>query len=88
MLHGKRRSVRTYAFLDDGSDLTLLDGELADELQLESEVRSLCLHWTGGTQRQEVKSKVVDLEISGERNGAKSFDICGVRTVNELLLPH
>ncbi|XP_062713286.1 uncharacterized protein LOC109410494 [Aedes albopictus] len=88
VLHGKHRSIRTYAFLDDGSDLTLLDEELADELELDGEVRSLCLHWTGGTQRQEVKSKIVELEIAGVHSGARNFAICGARTVNELLLPY
>ncbi|XP_065073869.1 uncharacterized protein LOC135697938 [Ochlerotatus camptorhynchus] len=88
VLYGKRGSIRTHAFLDDGSDLTLLDEELADELKLDGEVRSLCLHWTGGTQRQEVKSRVVELEVAGVHSGAKSFTISGARTVNELLLPY
>lgn len=87
MLSGKRRSVRAYAFLDDGSALTLLDRELADELGLEGEVNPLCLHWTGGTQRQETNSRIVSLEISGTHGGAKSYPISGVRTVNELMLP-
>ncbi|XP_058827942.1 uncharacterized protein LOC131687869 [Topomyia yanbarensis] len=87
MLHGERRSVRTYAFLDDGSALTLLDEELADELELEGEIKPLCLHWTSGTQRHETNSRIVELQIAGIHSGAKSYTINGARTVNELMLP-
>ncbi|XP_062557226.1 uncharacterized protein LOC134222097 [Armigeres subalbatus] len=88
ILHGERGSIRTYAFLDDGSDLTLLDEELADELELGGEVRSLCLHWTGGTQRRETMSRIIKFGIAGVHSGAKTFTVSAARTVNELLLPY
>ncbi|XP_058830215.1 uncharacterized protein LOC131689267 [Topomyia yanbarensis] len=87
LLHGERRSVRTHAFLDDGSALTLLDEKLADELELKGEVKPLCLHWTGGTQRHETNSRIVGLEIAGIHGGAKSYTIKNARTVKELMLP-
>ncbi|XP_055622739.1 uncharacterized protein LOC129766247 [Toxorhynchites rutilus septentrionalis] len=86
-LHGKHGSICTFAFLDDGSSLTLVDSDLADELRLEGEVKPLCLHWTGGTQRQEETSRVVSFEVAGIRDESHKFSLTGVRTVNELLLP-
>ncbi|XP_062714227.1 uncharacterized protein LOC134290998 [Aedes albopictus] len=87
VLHGKHRSIETFAFLDDGSELTLLDEELADELQLEGEESSLCLLWTGGAKRREDCSKSVQLEVAAKHNDSKKYTMHGVRTVSELLLP-
>ncbi|XP_062703000.1 uncharacterized protein LOC134285705 [Aedes albopictus] len=87
VLHGKYRSIKTFAFLDDGSELTLLDKELADELQLEGEPMPLCLHWTGGATRREEGSMTVKLEVSAQHNESKRYPMTDVRTVAELLLP-
>ncbi|XP_062703946.1 uncharacterized protein LOC134286352 [Aedes albopictus] len=87
VLHGKHQSIETFAFLDDGSELTLLEKELADELQLEGEEMPLCLLWTGGAQRREDGSKSVQLEVTAKHNGRKRYTMHGVRTVAELLLP-
>ncbi|XP_062538061.1 uncharacterized protein LOC134206373 [Armigeres subalbatus] len=86
VLHGKHRSIETFAFLDDGSELTLLDKELADELQLEGDAAPLCLLWTGGAKRREDDSKNVKLEICSKHD-SKMYTMQGVRTVAELLLP-
>ncbi|XP_058817271.1 uncharacterized protein LOC131680575 [Topomyia yanbarensis] len=88
VLHGKHRSIRTHAFFDEGSELTLLDQELSEELMLEGNVQPLCLRWTGGSQRNETNSRVVSLEVSGIQNSAKKFKLNSVRTVESLLLPH
>ncbi|XP_058834623.1 uncharacterized protein LOC131691898 [Topomyia yanbarensis] len=87
VLHGKHRSVQTYAFFDEGSELTLLDQQLSNELMLEGTMQPLCLKWTGGTLRNEMKSEVVSLEVSGMENNAKKFNLDAVRTVESLLLP-
>ncbi|XP_058826902.1 uncharacterized protein LOC131686906 [Topomyia yanbarensis] len=87
VLHGKHGSIQTFALLDDGSELTLLDNELADELQLEGEITPLCLHWTGGEKRSEDCSRSVGLEVSAKHNRSKKYSLQGVRTVKGLLLP-
>lgn len=87
ILYGNGGAVRTYAFLDEGSAVTLLDEDLADQLKLEGPVNPLCLRWTGGTERNEKSSRVVDLKITGTQNHAKEFQLKGVRTVKELMLP-
>ncbi|XP_065090559.1 uncharacterized protein LOC135711619 [Ochlerotatus camptorhynchus] len=87
VLYGKNTAIRTYAFLDEGSALTLLDQELANELQLDGTVSPLCLRWTGGTERHEADSHIYNLHIAGGKNESKKFLLSDVRTVKELLLP-
>ncbi|XP_053699271.1 uncharacterized protein LOC128746246 [Sabethes cyaneus] len=87
VLYGKHTSIPTFAFLDNGSELTLLDKALASELQLEGESMPLCLHWTGGAKRREENSKTVKLELAAKHNPFKKYTLNGVRTVDELLLP-
>ncbi|XP_062557548.1 uncharacterized protein LOC134222413 [Armigeres subalbatus] len=87
ILYGKTNVVHTYAFLDEGSELTLLDQDLADVLQLDGIERPLCLRWTGGTERCEPDSRAYNLQITGAKVGSKRFDLNDVRTVKELKLP-
>lgn len=87
ILYGKTQSVETYAFFDEGSELTLLDEELAEELQLEGDTLPLCLRWTGGAERNERSSRIVNLQIAGVHNQDRRFPLSTVRTVKELLLP-
>lgn len=50
---GNDSYVDTFAFLDDGSSLTLLDSELCDLLQLTGTSEKLRLKWTKGITRDE-----------------------------------
>ncbi|XP_053686216.1 uncharacterized protein LOC128735749 [Sabethes cyaneus] len=87
VLSTPEKEVHTYAFLDEGSALTLLDQELADELELTGIPSSLCLRWTGGAQRHEKDSHIVKLHIAGSHRKDKKFHLEDVRTVNQLMLP-
>ncbi|XP_062709120.1 uncharacterized protein LOC134288391 [Aedes albopictus] len=69
------------------SELTLLDQELADLLELDGAEQPLCLRWTGGTERCEPDSRAYNLQIAGAKERSKRFDINDVRTVKELKLP-
>ncbi|XP_055645287.1 uncharacterized protein LOC129781732, partial [Toxorhynchites rutilus septentrionalis] len=84
-LFGEGVQVQCYAFLDDGSELTLIDEELADELKLSGDIRPLCLKWTGGTHRNESDSRSVNVEICGR--GGKRSSLHDARTVKQLQLP-
>lgn len=86
ILHGKEGTIEAYAFLDDGSSLTLMENELADKLGLIGEPDPLCLVWTSNVTRQEPESKRVALDISSIRNDRR-YQIKDVRTVNKLVLP-
>ncbi|XP_055622773.1 uncharacterized protein LOC129766279 [Toxorhynchites rutilus septentrionalis] len=80
-LYGPERTVKTYAFLDDGSSLTLMDSDLATELRLSGKAVPLCLRWTSNKSRFENDSLQLDIEISGiEKNHKKYRSV----NVNEL----
>ncbi|XP_062709889.1 uncharacterized protein LOC134288601 [Aedes albopictus] len=86
VLYGKTTQLETFAFLDEGSDLTLIDEEIADLLGVEGEQRNLCLKWTSNVTREEANSRQINLEISGA-GGGKRFPLMNVRTVGRLDLP-
>lgn len=85
-IHGERKSIHTFAFLDDGSELTLIDGELACQLGVSGPVAPLCMQWTGDVTRSESNSQLVQLRISG-RGSNKLFPLKDVHTVTDLNLP-
>uniref|UniRef100_A0A182NQ99 DUF5641 domain-containing protein n=1 Tax=Anopheles dirus TaxID=7168 RepID=A0A182NQ99_9DIPT len=84
--YGPRGSVKTYAFVDDGSSATFMDRSLFDELGLVGTSDPLCLKWTGGITRNEENSKRLNIQISG-RNGERKYDLRNARTVKNLDLP-
>ncbi|XP_053686981.1 uncharacterized protein LOC128736523 [Sabethes cyaneus] len=84
-LYGRDRQVECYAFLDDGSELSLIDREIADHLRISGSTKPLCLKWTGGTHRYESESRCIDIEISG--SSGRRFCLEDVRTVDALQLP-
>lgn len=77
-LHGKNKQIATFAFLDDGSELTLMEDDLIDQLEMHSTTRPLCLKWTGNTRRYEDRSRCVDLEISGAGKPSEKFPLSEV----------
>ncbi|XP_062698792.1 uncharacterized protein LOC134290273 [Aedes albopictus] len=85
-LHGNNRSVSVYAFLDDGSEKTLVDEEVVKQLGVIGESQPLCLQWTSNVKRTEAGSQRVTLEIAGFSSSTK-HTLSDVRTVNKLDLP-
>ncbi|XP_055543529.1 uncharacterized protein LOC129729072 [Wyeomyia smithii] len=85
-LYGGAGQVNTYAFLDEGSSLTLMENEIAKELGVSGTVQPLCLRWTGNTSRVEENSRVVTVSISG-LGSQRRFQMSNVRTVPSLNLP-
>lgn len=85
-LYGNGNAVDTYAFLDDGSSLTIMEDDLARELQLDGPKETLCLKWTGGASREERESRRLSLSISAF-HGEQRHPLNGVRTVSSLGLP-
>jgi hypothetical protein len=83
-LHGcSGETVSTYALLDDGSGVTLLDKSLSDKLHLKGTNKPLRLKWTGGITRTEADSQVVSCYISG-RGSKELYNLKEVRTVEDL----
>lgn len=56
---GGGRSVETFAFLDGGSELTLIEEGLVRQLGVEGLELPLCLKWTGNMTRTENGSQAV-----------------------------
>ncbi|XP_037931374.1 uncharacterized protein LOC119666163 [Teleopsis dalmanni] len=83
-LYGTKRTINTYALMDDGSTLTLIEASLADELGNDGIQDALCINWTGNISRQENNSKRLNLQISANAPQAKKFPLKNVRTISNL----
>lgn len=77
--------IETYAFLDDGSDITLLDEELAKDLGLSGVDETLQIQWTKKIVRTE-SSLRTDVKISGLK-GRERFTLKNVFTIADSELP-
>jgi len=82
---GPKGEVKAYAFVDNGSSLSLVTSQLADQLGLEGESTPLCIK-TLNSFISQPNSRKVKFSISGDFNGAKDFVIEEVRTVDCLNL--
>ncbi|XP_065085343.1 uncharacterized protein LOC135707451 [Ochlerotatus camptorhynchus] len=82
-LHYRQRSVSTFAYLDEGSSMTLLEESLVDELKTCGRSQPLTLQWTGNIVRQEVGSMCLSLQVSG----SEACHLNEARTVKKLYLP-
>lgn len=87
VLYGKQKSLKTFAFLDEGSSLTMMEERVAEELELEGTPETLCLKWTANNVRTEPTSKRVTLEVAGDIEGSRRYTLRDVRTVTSLDLP-
>ncbi|XP_055585450.1 uncharacterized protein LOC129738291 [Uranotaenia lowii] len=85
-LHNGSLSVDAFAFIDEGSSITMLEKSLAEKLQLNGHSHPLCLQWTSNVTRIENDSKRVTFEISGI-NKSKRYKVSNVGTTNSLNLP-
>lgn len=86
VLHGPNSSRQTYALLDEGSSVSLIDADLAAELQLEGELQTLSLQFVSGAATTQPSRKVA-MGISGIEADAIRYEIDTVQTTNELSLP-
>jgi hypothetical protein len=87
VLYGPKGCVETFAFLDDGSGVTLLEDKISEDLGLTGSRVGLSLKWTDNVVKREPNSRKVSLEISGVGKFDSKFAIGDVRTVQRLLLP-
>ncbi|XP_062704452.1 uncharacterized protein LOC134286795 [Aedes albopictus] len=85
-LYGSKGQLDTYAFLDDGSSVTLVERWIADALGVRGETETLRIEWTGGINKTIAGTEVVTMEIS-EASGRKRHRMSEVYTVDNLGLP-
>ncbi len=87
ILRNGNKTIEVNAFLDDGSELTLIDDDLAKQLKLEGQPDSLNLGWINGTNTKDSSSRKVKLEIAAAAEGSQFYQLENVRTKLNLSLP-
>nr|XP_029729738.1 uncharacterized protein LOC115267057 [Aedes albopictus] len=80
------KSITTLALLDEGSSITMVEKDLADDLGAEGIPQKLEISWTGDVARVEEDSRKISLKICavGETQSFLMNEVC---TVEELMLP-
>ncbi|XP_062715284.1 uncharacterized protein LOC134291501 [Aedes albopictus] len=86
-LYNGLKKVSTYAFLDEGSNISMIERKLAAMLDVTGYRRPLCLKWTGNVTKEEEESHRITVEISGAHQDAAKYIISEVGTVDSLDLP-
>lgn len=82
-LHAGDRTILSFAYLDDGSDLTMANKNLIVRLGIKGSSEPLCLLWTGDVHRTEKDSQRVTFRISGTEL-SNQYCLRDVRTVDDL----
>jgi len=85
-IYYKTQQINTFAFLDEGSSVTLIEETIFQQLGVTGVTQPLCLKWTDNTTRVEETSKTATLRVFNTQNGAK-FKLKDVRSVRSLNLP-
>ncbi|KAJ6648802.1 Histone H2A.1 [Pseudolycoriella hygida] len=86
-LYNNNKAIKTLAYIDEGSSGTLLEEELASELNIIGNPERLCLLWTNNVHRIEENSSRMNLVISGQDDFNVRYKMKGVRSVKFLGLP-
>jgi hypothetical protein len=86
-LLGPRGEVEVLAFVDEGSDSTIISDALCERLGLKGTKSPFALEWSDGTTRLVPTSQKVTLSVRGVHKDATQFKLTGVRTVDVLNLP-
>ncbi|XP_055585122.1 uncharacterized protein LOC129737973 [Uranotaenia lowii] len=84
-IHNGNHSIKTMAYIDEGSSITLIEDNLARELELKGIPQPLTLQWTANVVRHEALSECVCVEISGD--GGDRFQLSDAHTVKKMHLP-
>uniref|UniRef100_A0A182X1M1 Uncharacterized protein n=1 Tax=Anopheles quadriannulatus TaxID=34691 RepID=A0A182X1M1_ANOQN len=86
VLRNGDKTQATFAFLDAGSSVTLIEEKIANELQLEGPTDPLTMTWTQNLSIREDESKRVSCFVRGEKEKREHL-LEKMRTVKTLQLP-
>ncbi|CAG9813428.1 unnamed protein product [Phaedon cochleariae] len=86
-IFGPEKCFDTYALFDEGSTISLIETEVAEQLQLPGKNESFCMQWANDIVLHNEDSKSVELHISGMNDNSKIFRMANVKTVKNLSLP-
>ncbi|XP_075170474.1 uncharacterized protein LOC142242837 [Haematobia irritans] len=76
--------VNTFAFIDEGSSISLIDEDIVKKLNLMGRKEPLCLKWTNNIERDEQNSQRLQINMCGPNRKHCSLE---VRTVTQMSLP-
>jgi len=82
----KTQQINTFAYLDEGSSVTLIEETIFQKLGVTGVPHPLCLKWTDNTTHVEETSKTATLRVINTQIGAK-FKLRDARSVRSLNLP-
>ncbi|XP_044316262.1 uncharacterized protein LOC123037810 [Drosophila rhopaloa] len=85
-LHYADKKIEIFAFLDEGSSVTLIDSSIFDKLDIKGTPSPICLQWTGETTRFENTSVQASIQISGVSSETRYW-LNNVHTVKNIALP-
>lgn len=86
-IEGTKKTIETYALLDEASTVSLIDQDLAEELGLDGPLKPLRLQWTNDQTNVQEHSKTVSLTIRGKFDNSQPFVLRHVKTISGLSLP-
>lgn len=78
------KSIRIYAYLDDGSNLTSLEEKVAMKIGAFGTLSTLCVLWSLGNTQVESNSRQITVKICGIFDEAEDFTLNHVRTVKKI----
>lgn len=84
---GPKGTVQTFALVDDGSSVTLMNRDIAEKIGAAGTKGNLRLRWFGNIGSNE-EVLVTNVKIGGAFNGAKNFPMSNVHVVSDLKLPN
>lgn len=84
-LHANGRELQTYALIDEGSSVSLIDDRIADDLGLDGPLTDLSMKWFG-KQTTVLRSRKLTIGISGQARFGRQYAM-NVRTIRNLSLP-
>lgn len=84
-LYGEKCSLDIYALFDDGSSITMLDKEIADQIGVRGRSNNLNIQWFGGRSAKE-PSMTFNLRVSGAGK-KKNHLLRNVYAISNLNLP-
>lgn len=83
VLHANGRELQTHALFDEGSSVSLIDDNIADELGLDGPESDINMKWFG-RQTTVIRSRKLTIGISGQSRMQYAMN---VRTIRNLSLP-
>lgn len=85
-LRGPNGKINTYALLDEGSTITMIDSSIADSIGALGPQDPLTVRWTNSIINEERESQRISLCIRGQSENT-SYRLQNVRTIRNLSLP-